>query len=147
MAGLGFTLTQDAISPSLAHLAGQPLQDRIALAAATALVGLAQRAFDEPDLRPSEWAPRKKPASHPLLLLSGTLRQSIHAVSLGGGKADIKMPVEYAAHQQLGSRKTSGRGSGVPPRPFFPALDGQITERGYEAIDDVVDVLIGKAGR
>lgn len=146
MPGLGFTLTRDSISPALAHLAGSELENRMVLGAATALAALAQRAFDEPSLRPSAWAPRKPSSKgdHPLLILSGTLRQSIHPSGLGGGAAEIRIPPVYAAHQQFGSDKTSGRGSGIPARPFFPALDGEITTRGREDIDEVLKVLIGE---
>jgi phage gpG-like protein len=142
---LGFQLTHDSISPALSHLAGSDMENRMVLGAATALAALAQRAFDEPGLRPSAWAPRKASSKgdHPLLLLSGTLRQSIHPGQAGGGQCEIRIPPVYAAHQQLGSDKTSGRGSGVPARPFFPALNGEITPRGYEDIDAVMEALVG----
>ncbi len=43
-------------------------------------------------------------------------KNALAGLPLGGGKADIKMPVEYAAHQQLGSRKTSGLEGGAQNR-------------------------------
>jgi len=148
MPSLGFTLTRDEITPALTKVASSALHDQLAISAAMALAGIAQRAFDEPGLRPAAWAPRKSGGGHPLLLLSGTLRQSIHAAGLGNGAAEIRMPPVYAATQQLGSAKASGRGSGVPARPFFPALNDQLTGQAVQAIDDVMSILIrGAAGQ
>lgn len=143
MSAIGFSLTQDGVSPALAQLAGRALQDRIVQSAATVLASLAQRAFDEPGVRPASWPARKKPASHPLLLLSGTMRQSIHVASAGDGKAEIRVPTVYAATHQFGSAKSTGRGGGVPARPFFPERDGQLTAAAVQGVDEVVQVLIG----
>lgn len=148
MPGLGLSLTQDEVTPSLTALQSEKLGNKIVFGAVTALAALAQRAFDEPGLRPSPWAPRKSGGTHPLLLKSGTLRQSIHAARAGDGKAEVRIPVAYATVQQFGSSKTSGRGSGIPARPFFPATkDGQLTERAITTIEQVAKVLIEKAAR
>ncbi|MFZ4764431.1 MAG: phage virion morphogenesis protein [Roseimicrobium sp.] len=107
---------------------------------------LAQRAFDEPGLRPARWSRRKSGGSHPLLVKSGTLRQSIHVQLVSGDTARVGTPVIYAAHQQLGSAKTSGRGSGLPPRPFFPVDDqGGLTRLAQERIGRAIERLIAGA--
>jgi len=137
MSNLGFQIVVDKVTPSLARLNSGALRARAVLSGATALMALAQRAFDEPGLRPAAWAPRKKPASHALLILSGDLRQKM-TVSASGEEAMVTIGSDYAATHQL------GRG-GIPARPYFPALDGQLTDEGVAAIDEVVSVLVGDA--
>lgn len=133
---LGFTLTQDGISPSLARLASSTLERDFEDAGAVALAALAVRAFDEASLRPSTWPARKKPAPHPLLILSGNLRQSINS---SGNEIRISAP--YAAAHQLGSTKRS-----IPARPYFPAdKDGNLTDDAIDALNDVMDALVGAA--
>jgi phage gpG-like protein len=142
MSGLAFTVTGDQLTPSLTRLASPALQARAVLGAATALAALAQRAFDEPALRPSSWAPRKKSRPHPLLILSGDMRQNVH-VSPDGDSAEIRFSQPYAKVHQLGSAKRN-----IPARPFFPATSGgQITAPGLAAIEDVINVLVGDAYR
>lgn len=146
MAAISFDLKLDAVSPKLEKLAGKDLQDRCLMAAATVISSLAQRAFDEPNLRPAPWPDRKRAYSHPLLIKSGTLRQSIHIEKQGSGVVKIGTPVIYGAIHQLGSKKSKGRGSGIPARPFFPVLDDQLTGNARTMIHEAVDILVGKAG-
>lgn len=114
---------------------------RCTLAAATALAGLAVRAFDETGLRPTPWAPRKKSkGTHPLLILSGTMRQGIHARQEGKTAARLGTPVIYGATHQLGR-------DGIPARPFFPVLNDQLTGRANQEIGGVLAALIGAAGK
>ncbi|NBW11983.1 MAG: hypothetical protein EBR82_28525 [Caulobacteraceae bacterium] len=139
------TMTRDEVSPALARLAGADLQRRAIYAAGTVVMSLAQRAFDEPGLRPARWSRRKSGGSHPLLVKSGTLRQSIH-VQVSGDTARVGNPVIYAAHQQFGSAKTSGRGSGIPPRPYFPVdAQGGLTRLAQERIGKAIERLIAGA--
>lgn len=142
---LSFTLRVDDISPSLSRLASEQLKDKLLMGAGTVIQSLAQRAFDEPGLRPSSWPARKTGGTHPLLIKSGDLRQGIHVQKTGTDTVRVGSPTKYAAHQQLGSAKTSGRGSGVPARPFFPVLNDQLTGNATAEINDVMSALIGSA--
>lgn len=142
---LTFTLRVDDISPSLSRLASEQLKEKLLMGAGTVIQSLAQRAFDEPALRPKSWPARKTAGSHPLLIKSGDLRQGIHVQKTGADTVRVGSPTKYAAHQQLGSPKTSGRGSGVPARPFFPVLNDQLTGNATQEINDVLSALIGAA--
>jgi phage gpG-like protein len=146
---MSFTLhlTKDEVRPSLARLASPELIARSVMAAGTALMATTQRAFNEPALRPTAWAARKSGGAHPLLLKSGTLRQSWHVSSAGGDSVQVGNPTPYAAHQQFGSAKSAGRGSGVPARPFFPAdKSGNLTPAGEEAVGEAIIAVIETAG-
>lgn len=137
MASLSFDLTLDDISPSLARLGTQKLRDRLLMGMGTVLVSHAQRAFDEPQLRPTPWAKRKDPKpKHPLLIKSGDLRQGLHLVKAGKDTVRVGSPTPYAATHQL------GRGA-ILARPFFPVLDDQLTGNARMEIQDAVDALIG----
>jgi phage gpG-like protein len=144
---LTLELKRDDISPRLASLADDELRKKILLGVGTVIESHAVRAFDEPDLRPKPWPARKKAAKHPLLIKSGDLRQSIHTQVQGADSVKIGSPKIYAAVHQLGSDKTSGRGSGIPSRPFFPVVENQLTGDVRDEIQDVVDALIGEAGQ
>lgn len=143
---LTFTLRVDDISPSLSRLASEQLKDKLLMGAGTVIMSLAQRAFDEPGLRPSSWPARKTAGTHPLLILSGNLQKGIHVKKTGADTVAVGSQEEnYARHHQLGSAKTSGRGSGVPARPFFPVLNDQLTGNATQEINDVMTALIGAA--
>lgn len=146
MAAISLSVTKDQVTPKLGALANPDLIRRATLAAGTVVGSLAQRAFDEPGLRPTPWPARKSGGGHPLLIKSGTLRQSIHVRPEGSDAVRVGTPVIYGAIQQLGSDKSSGRGSGVPARPFFPVLNNQLTGVADEAIRDAVSALVGAAG-
>lgn len=147
MSAISFTATRDEITPSLQRLADPALMGKATMAAGLAFASLAQRSFDEANLRPAPWAPRKKAgAGNPLLIKSGTLRQSIHVQAEGDDKVRIGTPVPYGAVHQLGSAKKSGRGSGIPARPFFPVTsDGQMTSQAADAIEEAVKIVIDGA--
>ena len=137
---LTLVLKRDDISPRLDALADDALKGRILLAAGTVIESHAVRAFDEPSLRPKSWPARKKAGKHPLLIKSGDLRQSIHTQVQGADSVKVGSAKKYAAAQQLGTDK------GIPPRPFFPVLEDQLTGHAREEIRDVVNALVGKAG-
>jgi phage gpG-like protein len=143
MAAISFIVAKDLVTPKLAALASPELIRRATLAAGTVLGSLAQRAFDEPGLRPTPWPQRKSGGSHPLLIKSHTLRQSIHVRPEGSDSVRVGTPVIYGAIHQLGSAKSSGRGSGVPARPFFPVLNDQLTGVASDAVNDALTALIG----
>lgn len=136
MASTSIVLRADDITPSLAALSDPELMRRAALAAGTVIGSLAQRAFSEPGLRPTPWPARTSGGSHPLLLLSGNLRQSIHVQPEGVDSVRIGSPVVYGATHQ------HGRGP-IPARPFIPAIDDQLTGLASSAVADAVSALIG----
>lgn len=143
MSSVALELTRDDVSPALALLAGAGLQRRVLMAAGTVLASLGQRAVDEPGLRPAAWPARKSGGANPLLVKSGTLRHSIHAQLAGADAVKVGTPVIYGAVHQLGSAKSSGRGSGIPARPFFPVTaGGQLTDiavvRMHQAVARVI---------
>lgn len=138
---LAFTLKLDEITPSLAALSDDALKGRVLLGMGTVVESFAVRAFDEPGLRPKAWPARKKSkATHPLLIKSGNLRQSIHTQVQGTESVKVGTPAVYGAAHQLGSTKR-----GIPARPFFPVIEDQLTGAAQAEIQDVVDALIGGA--
>ena len=143
MSAISFIMVKDNVSPALKRLSDPALITKATLAAGTALLSLSTRAFDEPGLRAAPW-PQRKPskATNPLLIKSGTLRQSGHVEMQGADTVKVGYPPPYAAVHQLGSSKSSGRGSGIPPRPFFPVISGELTGTAAELIGDAVDVVI-----
>lgn len=154
-----FTLTQDDISPSLARLEEPSLRQRVLKGMGTVIMSNAQRAFDEPALRPSAW-PKRKGGSNPLMIRSGDLRQGIH-MQVQGDSVVVGSPTKYAAIHQLGGvitaksgllkfkigdRWISKKSVTIPARPFFPFnARGQLTGNAKQEIQDVVDALIGQA--
>lgn len=84
----------------------------------------ATEAFRTASLRPSPWAPRKDTkATHPLLIKSGDLEQSIRWRLSGPDTVVVYSPMEYAPYHQLGTKK-------MPARPFFPVdAHGRLTPR------------------
>jgi phage gpG-like protein len=111
-----FTLRRrsDTIRPDLVRLLRQSSNPAPALqAAGLAIVAIAQRAFDEPSLRPSAWAARKRPAPHRLLKRTGTLWRSIRIIATTSTSVTVGTDRPYAQFHQLGTRH-------MPARPFFP---------------------------
>lgn len=91
-------------------------------AAGMALVSIATRAFDEPALRPAAWPPRKRNTGKPLLIRTSALRRSLRVVEVDAASVTVGTDRPYAAVHQFGTKKAKGRGSGIPPRPFFPVI-------------------------
>lgn len=130
---------RDGITPGLAAAAAK-IRDRkpILEAMGLQLVSLTKRAFADESLRAAAWAARKKPAAHSLLRKSGALWQSIRITELTNDHVTAGTDRVYGAHQQFGSAKSSGRGSGIPPRPFFPFVgQGPMTALAQEKIRKV----------
>ncbi len=74
----------------------------------------ATQAFRTASFRPSPWAPRKdKKSTHPLLIKSGNLRQSISWKLDGPDTVVIGSSQKYAPYHQHGTKN-------MPARPFFP---------------------------
>jgi len=109
------------------------------VAVGSEVVSSATQAFRSPALRPSPWAPRKptytvkvnkrtgkktrKLDSHPLLIKSGSLRQSIGWRLLSDDAVLVGTDKKYGAFHQLGTKK-------MPARPFMPVdAKGELTPR------------------
>lgn len=74
----------------------------------------ATQAFRTASFRPSPWAPRNdKKSTHPLLIKSGNLRQSISWKLDGPDTVVIGSSQKYAPYHQHGTKN-------MPARPFFP---------------------------
>lgn len=131
----------DTLAPDLARKAAA-LRDLtpVAVAAAGALQSWAERAFDDPGMRMTTWAPRKTGGAHALLKKSGALQMSFRVEPGSGGKASIVSDRPYAAAHQFGRgpytiKPKTKKGlwwpgakhpvmkvnhPGFPARPFFP---------------------------
>jgi phage gpG-like protein len=150
---------RDGISPALAALTRHMRDKRPVLEAmGLAMVSLTQRAFTDESLRPSPWPARagtkfgqrfsrsgktirtvlnsrSGAEEHQLLRKSGTLWHSIRISRLTNELVMVASDRKYAAVQQLGSKKKSGRGSGIPARPFFPFVGvGRMTDLGRQRV-------------
>ena len=100
----------------------------------------ATRAFREPSLRPSPWAPRKdRKAKHPLLIKSGALRQSISWRITAPDTVQIGSDKKYASYHQHGTKN-------MPARPFFPIdKSGRLTPRMMRKINaDIEKAFTGE---
>ena len=79
-----------------------------------AVASRATLAFRTSSLRPSPWAPRKdQKSTHPLLIRSGALRQSITWQLRGTDAVVVGTDRKYAGYHQRGTKN-------MPARPFFP---------------------------
>lgn len=77
--------------------------------------------------RPADW-PAKKDGTPSNLKKSGLLWHSFH-LTVSKTTAALANPMPYAAVHQFGSAKKTGRGSGIPPRPYYPILNGKLTAK------------------
>ena len=92
----------------------------------------ATAAFRTPSFRPTEWTPRKSGGSHPLLIKSGALRQSLSWRLDGADAVVVGSSQKYAPYHQFGTKR-------MDARPFFP-IDkyGNIVPRVLEKINKKV---------
>ena len=130
-------------------------QQRVLQDIGQAVASRATQAFRTPTMRPSPWAPRKpsytvkvnkktgkktkKLDAHPLLIKSGSLRQSIGwklrvfdtAVVVGTDK-------EYASYHQFGTKH-------MPARPFMPIdKNGNLTPQMQQKINKIVEKVLAE---
>ncbi|NQT91948.1 MAG: phage virion morphogenesis protein [Lentisphaerae bacterium] len=144
---------RDGITPSLKSKIRR-LENRrpVLKAMGGAVVSLAKSAFTDPGVRPLPWPPRKKKTSgggrdrrgrfvgrgHALLIKSTELRKSLYAGEVTNTSIVVGSPKVYAPVHQFGSRKKTGRGSNIPPRPFFPTIgkppNARLTPRAGRAV-------------
>jgi len=139
-------ITHDSISPGLARIIRQAKNPHPVLEAmGLQLASITQRAFDNPSLRASPWAAlkpktiaekRKHGKSDVILKRSTELVKSFRVV-VSGRSVTVGTNKIYAAIQQMGSAKKSGRGSGIPPRPFLPFREGEMTPLAKAKIEAI----------
>ena len=127
----------DHLSPGLARLAARCRNRKPVLEAmGLEFVSITKRAFTNPALRPLPW--RDKVDGTPATLRkSGAMWQSIrvtdvtdHSVTAGSDRA-------YAAIHQLGGKTGRNHAATMPPRPFFPILNGKLTPEAKRLIEAV----------
>lgn len=153
----------DQVTPAICQLQAKlhnltPLCNSIGIA----LVSLAKRAFDEPNLRPSTWPP-KRDGSTATLRYTGLLWRSLRVISSHPTGVVIGSDRPYAAIHQLGGktaprtilpvrkralywpgakhpvRRVQHPGSRIPARPFFPVTpDGNLTADALQKIREVI---------
>lgn len=120
----------DRLSPGLVRLAARCRDVRPALEAmGLEAVSLTKRAFTDSTLRPKAWAP-KRDGTPATLRKSGALWQSIRVTSVTGYSVTWASDRRYAAIHQLGGKR-------MPARPYFPILDGKLTEAARVKIEAV----------
>ncbi len=164
-----FRVAKDSLTPDLRRMMKAVRdRDRLHRAIGLGLASLAKRAFRDPAMRPSRWAP-KKDGSPATLRRSGTLAKGI----AGGGNAArawAGSDRRYAAIHQLGGRTRphvirpgpgvtalaftiGGRkvfaksvhhpGSLVPARPFLPFGPGaRPTAEALRLVGEVVEARV-----
>ena len=150
---------RDTISPALARaLAHVSNPVPVLEAMGLQLVSITKRAFNEAELRATPWAPLKAATlrekikhgkSEAILKRETVLIKSIHVTGTSSDHVTVGCDPVYAAIQQLGSAKASGRGSGIPPRPFFPfSAEGKMTAIAEDKIKRMamakLEILLGK---
>lgn len=101
-----------------------------------AVASRATLAFRTPQMRPSPWAPRKpskRDDGHPLLVKSGSLRQSI-SWKLNGmmNMVVVGTDKKYAPYHQTGTKN-------MPARPFLPVdANGNLVPAMQRKIEKIV---------
>jgi len=138
---------KDTASPAIQRIRAKltdlsPLNRSIGLA----IVGLTQRAFDEPNLRPAIWPP-KKDGSVATLRKHGILWRSPRVITFDSLGVTIGSDRPYAAIHQLGKpfpwRRGQKKGGGFPARPYFPILNGQLTPPAQTEISRILARYLG----
>jgi len=128
----------DHLSPGLARLAARCRNRKPVLEAmGLEFESITVRAFTNPALRPLPW--RDKVDGTPATLRkSGAMWQSVkrppvvteNSVTCGSDRA-------YAAIHQLGGKTGRNHAATMPPRPFFPILNGKLTPEAKRLIEAV----------
>jgi phage virion morphogenesis protein len=139
------TKLKDEITPSLAkRLRAAKDRKPILSRVGQTLKSLAQRAFTDSSLRPSEWAPRKKEPKkpHALLIASGMLRKSIRVTKLDNDTVAVGSDRPYAAAHQLGRDEIN-----LPARPFLPfTRQGNLTPQARTNVETIIRSGLDKSG-
>ena len=147
-------MLSDTLTPDLQRkFAKSKDTKKVLKAMGTVLVNQATRAFNEPSLRPTPWAPLKpstlknkarKGLSDGILKATGTLMRSIRIVSVDNNDVKVGTDREYAAYHQWGTKRapkgqawvkgTEFATRTIPPRPFLPIEDGMLTEKAEKLV-------------
>ena len=123
-------------------------QQRILQDIGQAVASRATLAFRTPQMRPSPWAPRKpsytvtvnkktgkktkKLDNHPLLIKTGSLRQSIGWKLRGSDTVVVGTDRKYAGYHQTGTKR-------MPARPFLPVDDkGKLTPQMEQKVNRII---------
>lgn len=142
------TKTKDTMTPDLRRRLRKLQDPKPALKAmGTVIVSLAIRAFTDPSLRPSAWAPlsqrtlqqrqRDKRGSKPLLR-TGLLGRSPRVTRVTKSSVHTGSDRKYAGFQQFGTS------NGVPARPFFPFDEqGRPTAKARTLMLSAADKTLG----
>ena len=111
-------------------------QKRALMDIGQAVASRATMAFRNEPMRPSPWAPRKKSKrddGHPLLIKSGSLRQSIGWKLQGNDTVVVGTDKKYAGYHQTGTKH-------MPARPFMPLdRNGDLTPQMQQKIYKIVE--------
>jgi len=138
---------KDTATPAIQRLRAKltdlsPLNRSIGLG----LVAITQRAFDEPNLRPATWPP-KKDGSISTLRKHGILWRSPRVITFDSLGVTIGSDRPYAAIHQLGKpfpwRRGQKKGGDFPARPYFPILNGQLTPPAQTEISRILARYLG----
>lgn len=151
MAAVSFKITRNDIAPALSKLAASAKNpEKVLRAMGTTFMSITMGNFNDAgsEYRPAVWAP-KRDGSPSNLQKSTTLARSFH-LEVTNVYARVSNPVIYAAIHQFGGIivpksgkylrfKWSGgwatvKSVKIPARPFFPVLNGQLTEKAEEKI-------------
>jgi phage virion morphogenesis protein len=128
---------RNGISAELARRAARIRDRRPVLEAMGAeFVSQSKRAFANTALRPAPWAP-KKDGTPATLRKSGALFQSIRVVEVTNDSVTSGSDRPYAAIHQLGGRTGRNHAATMPPRPYFPILNGKLTPEAQRRIEAV----------
>jgi phage virion morphogenesis protein len=91
-----------------------------------------------------KWAPLKRPkkSGKPILIESGQLVGRWN-VAIGANSVKVGTNLPYAAVHQYGSKKTKGRGSNIPARPYLPIdSNNNIEPKTEKMIVDTIEEYI-----
>lgn len=153
------TLKLDTLTPDLERRIGALRHAAPVFGAmAVQLQAMTLRAFSNPSARPADWPARKLDKEQggpqkrdergkfvknkdwwPPLRHTGELYQGIQVVEVTDDHAIVAANVDYASFQQYGTAK-------IPPRPFFPVLNGVFTPAAIRKIDAVAKDKLRQMG-
>jgi phage virion morphogenesis protein len=132
---------RNGISPELARRAAA-VRDKwpILHAMGAELTSITKKNFTESSMRPAPWAPLKpatlarKKGRGGILRLTGAMMQSIRITEVTSSTVTVGSDRPQAAIHQLGGRTGKNHAVNMPPRPFFPILNGRLTPLAQERI-------------
>lgn len=135
MAAAIISITRDDLRPALARLTALGRDTTpVMRSMGTTFQSITEGNFNSAgaSFRPTPWPP-KKDGSPSNLKRTGLLWHSFH-LTYTATTASLSNPTPYAAIHQFGSDKKKGRGSGIPPRRFYPILNDQLTPAAQDKI-------------